>query len=135
MYICIAGKNECSINAIKTLTKYKINKKYIYVLPNFSDNGRNNWQPSLRRFARKNRFKIVKLKELYSIPNLIFFSLEYETIINVDKFRSKNFLIFILVYYQNTEDVIQIFYKFLTVKNILALLCIKLIKELILVIL
>ena len=89
MYICIAGKNECSINAIKTLTKYKINKKYIYVLPNFSDNGRDNWQPSLRRFARKNRFKIVKLKELYSIPNLIFFSLEYETIINVDKFRSK----------------------------------------------
>ena len=32
MYICIAGKNKCSINAIKILTKYKINKKNIYIL-------------------------------------------------------------------------------------------------------
>ena len=89
MYICIAGKNECSINAIKTLTKYKISKKKIYVLPNISDNGRNNWQPSLRRFARINKFRIVNIKELYKIPNLVFFSLEYEKIINVDKFKSK----------------------------------------------
>ena len=89
MYICIAGKNECSINAIKALTRNKINKKYIYVLPNYSDNGRDNWQPSLKKFARKNRFKIVKIKELYNIPNLVFLSLEYETIINIDKFKSK----------------------------------------------
>ena len=89
MYICIAGKNECSINAIKTLTKYKISKKNICVLPNTSDNGRNNWQPSLRKFARINKFKIVNINELYKIPNLVFFSLEYEKIINVDKFKSK----------------------------------------------
>ena len=89
MYICIAGKNECSINAIKTLTKYKISKKNICVLPNASDNGRNNWQPSLRKFARINKFKIVNINELYKIPNLVFFSLEYEKIINVDKFKSK----------------------------------------------
>jgi len=89
MYICIAGKNECSINAIKTLTKYKISKKNIYVLPNISDNGRNNWQPSLRRFARINKFRIVNINELYKISNLVLFSLEYEKIINVDKFKSK----------------------------------------------
>ena len=54
MYICIAGKNECSINAIKILTKYKISKKDIFILPNTSDNGQDSWQPSLKRFARKN---------------------------------------------------------------------------------
>ena len=89
MFICIAGKNQCSIDAIKTLVKYKINKKKIFVLPNATDNGRDSWQPSLKKYARKNKIKIVKLNELYKIKGLIFFSLEYEKIINIDKFRSK----------------------------------------------
>jgi len=88
MYICIAGKNECAINAIKTLAKFKIKKKDICVLPNKSDKGKDTWQPSLKKFASKNRFKIVNLKNLYKIKNLIFFSLEYEKIINVNKFKS-----------------------------------------------
>ena len=54
MYICIAGKSECSINAIKILTKYKISKKNIYILPNSSDNGRDSWQPSLKKYAKRN---------------------------------------------------------------------------------
>ena len=114
MYICIAGKNECSINAIKTLTKYKISKKNICVLPNASDNGRNNWQPSLRKFARINKFKIVNINELYKIPNLVFFSLEYEKIINVDKFKSKklfNFHFSLLPKYRGCHtNFYQIFY-------------------------
>ena len=89
MFICIAGKNECSINAIKILTKNKINKRNIYVLPNSSDNGRDGWQPSLKKFAQKNKFKIVTIHKLYKINDLIFISLEYEKIINVDKFKSK----------------------------------------------
>ena len=89
MYICIAGKNECSINAIKILTKYKISKKKIYVLPNISDSGNDSWQPSLRKFALRNRFKITTINKLYKITNLIFFSLEYEKIIDIEKFKSK----------------------------------------------
>ena len=89
MYICIAGKNECSINAIKILTKYKISKKDIYILPNTSDNGQDGWQPSLKKFARKNKFKVVTINKLYGINELMFFSLEYEKIIDVDKFKSK----------------------------------------------
>ena len=89
MYICIAGKNECSINAIKILTKYKISKKDIYILPNTSDNGQDSWQPSLKKFARKNKFKVVTINKLYGINDLVFFSLEYEKIIDVDKFKSK----------------------------------------------
>ena len=89
MFICIAGKNECSINAIKILTKNKINKGNICVLPNSSDNGRDGWQPSLKKFAKRNKFKIVTINKLYKINDLIFISLEYEKIINVDKFKSK----------------------------------------------
>ena len=89
MYICIAGKNECSINAIKILTKYKISKKDIYILPNTSDNGQDSWQPSLKKFARKNKFKVVTINKLYGINELVLFSLEYEKIIDIDKFKSK----------------------------------------------
>jgi len=89
MNICIAGKNECSINAIKILTEQNIKRKNIYILPNSSDNGKDNWQPSLKRFARMNKFKIVTIDKLYEIRELIFFSIEYEKIIDVNKFKSK----------------------------------------------
>ena len=88
MYICIAGKNECAINALKALAKFKIKKKNIFILPNTSDNGRDTWQPSLKKYAKKKGFKITSLKNLYKIENLIFFSIEFEKIINVDKFKS-----------------------------------------------
>ena len=80
MFICIAGKNQCSIDVIKILAKHKINKKNIFILPNSTDKGRDTWQPSLKKYALKNKFKIVKLDELYEIKDLIFFSLEYEKI-------------------------------------------------------
>ena len=89
MFICIAGKNECAINAIKILKKFKIKNKNIVVLPNVSDIGKDNWQPSLKKFASKNKLKIVKLKNLYKMEQLIFFSIEYEKIININKFKSK----------------------------------------------
>ena len=89
MFICIAGKNQCSIDAIKILTKHKVAKKKIYILPNSNDEGQDGWQPSLKNYALKNKFNIVSINELYKIKELIFFSLEYEKIINVDKFISK----------------------------------------------
>tara|TARA_Y100000590_G_scaffold108259_1_gene123109 strand:+ start:2598 stop:3377 length:780 start_codon:yes stop_codon:yes gene_type:complete len=90
MFICIAGKNECAINAAKILIKSKFKKKQIIILPNKSDNGFDNWQPSLKKFARLNKFKIASIDDLYKIKNLIFFSLEYEKIIDINKFKSKN---------------------------------------------
>ena len=75
MYICIAGKNECAINAIKILIRYKIKKKNICVLPNNADKGEDTWQPSLKKFASKNRFKIVSLKNLYKIKFRCFYFL------------------------------------------------------------
>ena len=90
MFICIAGKNECAVNAVKFLLYKKIEKSKILVLPNFNDRGKDDWQPSLKKFAKKNNIKITKLKKLYLIKNLFFFSLEYDEIINIKKFQSKN---------------------------------------------
>jgi len=90
MFICIAGKNICSLKILKYLISRKINKRNILVMPNKSDSGRDSWQPSLKKFSRNNKFKIVKIEDLYKIKDLFFFSIEYEKIINIDKFKSKN---------------------------------------------
>ncbi len=86
--ICIAGKNECAVEFIK-FASTKISKKNILILTNKSDNGKDNWQPSLKKFAKENKYKLIKIKDLYDINNLIFISIEYESIINTRKFLSK----------------------------------------------
>jgi len=87
--ICIAGKNQCAIDALSFV--YKKYKQYnIVSLPNNSDNGIDGWQKSFKKFSISKKIKIIDIKKLYKIKNLYFFSLEYEKIINVDKFISKN---------------------------------------------
>jgi len=86
--ICIAGKNQCSIDFLKYISS-KISKNNILVLPNKNDLGKDDWQPSLRKYALKNEFKITNISNLYKIKNLIFISIEYENIIKVNKFFSK----------------------------------------------
>lgn len=88
-YICIAGKNECAVNVVKFLIKKKFNKNLL-ILPNKNDNGKDDWQPSLKKFAKNNKLKIVDEKTIQNIQNLIFFSVEYENIIKIDNFKSKN---------------------------------------------
>lgn len=87
-HICIAGKNKCSIDFVKYIKK-KINKNSILILPNKSDKGRDGWQPSLRKFAKIRKMKIVQLDQLYKLKNLIFISIEYETLVDTRKFKSK----------------------------------------------
>ena len=86
--ICIAGKNKCAIEFVKFITT-KMPRKNILILINKSDSGKDNWQPSLKKFAKKNKYKLVKINDLYNINNLIFISIEYESIINTKKFLSK----------------------------------------------
>ena len=87
-FVCIAGKNSCSINFVK-FVKSQISKNKILILPNVNDTGEDSWQPSLKKFAIKNKFKLTTLKQLYKIKNLIFISIEFENIINVKRFSSK----------------------------------------------
>jgi len=88
MYICIAGKNKCAIDILKYLKSKKKFRKNILALPNESDNGKNSWQKSFKKYAKESKIKIVKLRDLYKFDNLFFFSIEYEKIINPKKFKS-----------------------------------------------
>lgn len=88
-YICIAGKNQCAIDILKYLLKKKQNKNLL-ILPNKSDNGKDGWQPSLRKFAKNRKIQIITEKKLQKLKNLFLFSVEYEKILNVKKFQSKN---------------------------------------------
>lgn len=88
-YICIAGKNQCAIDIAKFLLKKRY-KKNLLILPNKSDTGKDDWQPSLRKFAKNKRLQIVNEKKLEKIKNLFLFSIEYEKILNVRNFKSKN---------------------------------------------
>ena len=87
-FVCIAGKNQCAIDFLKYASS-KIGKKRILVLPNKNDNGKSGWQPSLKEYALKNKFIITNLKKIYNTKNLIFISIEYENILNINKFSSK----------------------------------------------
>jgi len=87
--ICIAGKNQCSIDTLDYLIK-NFKKFKILALPNKNDSGKDDWQKSFKKFAIKKKIRITTLNELYKIDNLYLFSLEYENILDVKKFRSKN---------------------------------------------
>ena len=87
--ICIAGKNKCAIECLSYVaTRFK--NFQILALPNKSDVGIDGWQKSFRKFAIKKKIRITNLKNLYKQKNLYFFSLEYEEILKISKFNSKN---------------------------------------------
>jgi methionyl-tRNA formyltransferase len=85
--ICVAGKNIIAIKALKYLINNFKNLNIFY-LPNISDTGKNSWQPSFKKFAKFTIAKLTNEDELYKIKNLIFISLEYEKIIDVNKYQS-----------------------------------------------
>lgn len=88
--ICIAGKNQCAVDALNYLiTNPEIDNKNICICSSQDDKGIDSWQPSFKKFAAKNNIQEKKLKDLYDKNNLIFFSLEFDKIINVMNFKSK----------------------------------------------
>ena len=113
-FICIAGKNQCAIDTLKYVLKKFKNKYKVLALPNESDNGKDGWQKSFKKFCKKKNIEITKVENLYKIDKLYFFSLEYEKILNVKKFTSKklfNFHFSILPKYRGCHtNFYQIFY-------------------------
>ena len=86
---CIAGKNQCSINALEYLLKREdIDNENIIVCVNEDDDGNDNWQPSLKKLSNYNDVKIFPLEDLYKIDNLYFFSLEFDKIIKTANFQT-----------------------------------------------
>ena len=88
--VCITGTNKCAIDALIYSIKNK-NKAYdLVALIDKSDKGKDNWQPSFKKFVKKKKIKILKLEDLYKIKKLFLFSFEYRNILNVNLFKSKN---------------------------------------------
>ena len=111
--ICVAGMNKCSIDFLEFISS-KISKKNILVLPSKRDKGVDSWQPSLRKYAKKYKYRIVSINEVYKIKNLIFISIEYDLLIDIKKFLSKelfNFHFSLLPKYRGCHtNFFQIFY-------------------------
>jgi methionyl-tRNA formyltransferase len=85
--VCIAGKNNISVEVLDFLIKNFPENRY-YVIISKTDNGKDSSQLSLKKYAETHLIKIVKLEEMYSITNLVFLSLEFDRIIIPNNFNS-----------------------------------------------
>lgn len=63
----------------------------ILLVPNATDDGTDGWQPSLRRFASTTPgFELAGLEEVYALPHLYFFSLEFDRLVRTERTLSEN---------------------------------------------
>lgn len=88
--LCIAGKNRIAVEALRLLDQ--LNLFDISVCPVQSDTGEDTWQPSLKQEAMRRNKPIITLAQAYKRYDLIFLSLEFDKIINVNKFENATLL-------------------------------------------
>ena len=62
--------------------------KKIFVIPNDIDNGKDNWQRSLLKNSRELGIDVTTLEKACLIDDLLFISLEFDKIIDPNKFKS-----------------------------------------------
>ena len=84
--ICIAGKNDIAANVLTFVAKH-FGTAEIVAVANRDDTGRPGWQHSLIATAQRLGIRLVSLAEAYEIPNLHFFSVEFDRIVVPAKFR------------------------------------------------
>ena len=85
--ICLAGKNRIAVDALLYLIERGW-KDRVVVCPNRSDSGVSTWQPSLIRFAREFGVEVVTLDQAQKISDLVFISLEFDTIVRPTEFKT-----------------------------------------------
>lgn len=85
--LAIAGKNNIACDVLDYALE-RIDPKEICVIINKTDDGEDQWQRSLRKTASGYSIPIVSLESVYAIPDLIFLSLEFDTIIHPHLFQS-----------------------------------------------
>ena len=90
MFLCIAGKNSIAVDVLDYALAF-LERDKILGIPNNSDTGEDNWQPSFLKRCCDLGIKCVHLHQLYDIANLVFLSLEFDRIIITEKFKSKYF--------------------------------------------
>lgn len=91
MLVCIAGKNDIAVNVLEYISNYRkiVNELDVVCIVNKNDEGKNNWQRSLKFECEKRKIKLVSLEDIYNIENMVFLSLEFDKIIDPQKFVSK----------------------------------------------
>lgn len=90
MRFCIAGKNDIAVEVLDYLLTKKIPKKDVFVIQNRTDDGVDSWQRSLLKKAKGLNVEVISLEESYSMSNMVFLSLEFDKIINPEKFLTTN---------------------------------------------
>ncbi|MGN7425323.1 formyltransferase family protein [Cytobacillus praedii] len=68
------------------MEKRLVEKDKLIIIPNPTDDANDTWQKSLKKYSIDNGLSIVSFSEIYSIKELIFFSLECNKILNPSKF-------------------------------------------------
>ena len=87
--ICVAGKNEIALHGLRYFLDHYRDHPVCFI-PNAGDSGVDGWQPSFAKQARQWGFPQVGLADIYDHENLIFISLEFDTLIKTTLFKSKN---------------------------------------------
>lgn len=86
--VCVAGKNEIALNALKLL-QTRFQNDEICVIPNRNDTGIDTWQPSLLKYALQASIPVCTLEQVQQIANVLFLSLEFDRLLRVEQFASK----------------------------------------------
>ena len=87
--LCIAGKNDIAVNSLNYILENDlVDKSNICVLVNKTDHGEDTWQKSLLKYAQEHEIMVSTLEQIYTIEDLIFISLEYDTIIKPTYFKT-----------------------------------------------
>lgn len=89
MVVAIGGSHKLACEALDFVINNKNGFEKILVCKSKRDIGEDGWQRSLSKLATLRNVELVNLEDLYLIENLVFFSLEFDVIINTSKFLSK----------------------------------------------
>jgi methionyl-tRNA formyltransferase len=88
-YFCLAGKNDIAVECLEHLLGFGIDPSRLCVVLNRDDEGRSTWQRSFGFHARRRGVAIRTLEEVKTIPELWFFSVEFDRILRPAEFASR----------------------------------------------
>ena len=86
MFVCVAGKNDISVEILEYLVECQEDRYEIGVVCNKNETGKDSWQKSLRYHAKKMGIREYALQEIYNMQQVLFLSLESQS----DHKTSKN---------------------------------------------
>lgn len=86
MFVCVAGKNNISVNVLQYLIENNQGRYELGIVCNRTETGEDSWQKSLRKYAKEMGIREYRLSEIYEKTNQIFLSMEYDQIVKTEKF-------------------------------------------------